>query len=202
MRRPLSTALTAGLLALAASCATSLSNDPSGAREPGPGESGETLPAPTQPGEHHQAMQVLAGDWNLELVDFSDGGDGRVVARGTGEIRSELGGRYLVWKTAVDSGDGERHGAGLLGYDLLNKTYEFLWVSGRTTGMPIARGEGVLMGRGIDLNIQVRDPRTGRIAVGRTLLRATDRDHFVVENYALDVGGELRVRQRTSYSRR
>jgi len=180
------------------SCTTSVAGDETGAR----GGSGERLHAPTlEPGPQHRALHQLVGEWNFELLSLEHGEPGAVSARGTGSIRTVLGGRYLVWNTTAESDGGEVHGAGLLGYDLTQKQYEFLWVSGRTTGMPIARGEGVLMGRGIDLSIQVRDPRTGRLAVGRTLLRATDLDHFVMENYALDIAGELRVRQRTRYSR-
>lgn len=162
----------------------------------------EPLQAPTlEPGPMHKALHPLIGEWKFELLDMEGGEPGTLTARGTGSIQSALGGRYLIWNTTAESEGGEVHGAGLLGYDLAQKQYEFLWVSGRTTGMPIARGEGVLMGRGIDFTIQVRDPRTGRLAVGRTVLRATDLDHFVMENYALDVAGELRVRQRTKYSR-
>lgn len=187
------------LLGLAA-CVTSTANDPSGSR--GNAGSDQPLQAPTlEPGPQHKALHQLIGEWKFELLNMEDGEPGTVSARGTGTIQSVLGGRYLIWNTTAESEGGEVHGAGLLGYDMLQKQYEFLWVSGRTTGMPIARGEGVLMGRGIDFTIQVRDPRTGRLAVGRTLLRATDLDSFVMENYALDIAGELRVRQRTSYRR-
>ncbi|MCA8981576.1 MAG: DUF1579 family protein [Planctomycetes bacterium] len=185
-------------LCLLASCVTSTADDPSGSRA-----AAEEAPQaqPIEPGPQHQALQQLVGDWSFELRNMEGGEPGVVSARGTGKIQSVLDGRYLIWNTSAEAEGGEVHGAGLLGYDLLQKQYEFLWVSGRTTGMPIARGEGVLMGRGIDFTIQVRDPRTGRLAVGRTLLRATDLDNFVMENYALDVSGELRVRQRTSYRR-
>lgn len=187
------------LLGLAA-CVTSTANDPTGSRSTGVAD--EPLQAPTlEPGPQHKALHQLIGEWTFELRNMESGEPGTVSARGTGTIQAVLGGRYLIWNTTAESEGGEVHGAGLLGYDLAQKQYEFLWVSGRTTGMPIARGEGVLMGRGIDFTIQVRDPRTGRLAVGRTLLRATDLDHFVMENYALDIGGELRVRQRTSYQR-
>lgn len=181
-----------------ASCATS------GSKGEKPATSGadQPLQAPMlEPGPMHKALHQLIGEWKFTLYSMEDAGEGRAVAHGTGSIRSVLGGRYLIWNTTADAEIGEVHGAGLLGYDVLQKQYEFLWVSGRTTSMPIARGEGVLAGRGIDLTIQVRDPRTGRLSVGRTLLRATDLDNFVMENYSLDVSGELRVRQRTKYTR-
>jgi uncharacterized protein DUF1579 len=187
------------LLGLSA-CTTSVTRDETGSRAGG----GEAHPAqaPTlEPGPQHKALHQLVGEWNFELLNMEGGEPGTVSARGTGSIKTVLGGRYLIWNTTAEADGGEVHGAGLLGYDMTQKQYEFLWVSGRTTGMPIARGEGVLMGRGIDFTIQVRDPRTGRLAVGRTLLRATDLDSFVMENYALDIAGELRVRQRTKYSR-
>jgi len=186
-------------LVLSTACVTSVSNDSDGSSRSGGAAPAAGTPEAQPLGQHHKAMQQLVGEWTFELLDMEKEGTQRRLASGKGTIRAELGGRYLVWNTRSDTGHG--HGAGLLGYSLVNKQYEFLWVSGRTTGMPIARGEGVLNGRGITLNIKERDPRTGQLLSGSMLLRAIDLDHFVLDNYALDVTGELHVRRRTSYER-
>lgn len=149
----------------------------------------------------HEELRRLVGRWDLEIVDLRRGDPGRVVARGRGRIEARLGGRYLFWETTVGEGDDAQQGAGILGFDAASREYEFLWISSRTTGIPVARGEGVLFGRGIELHVEGRDPRTGRPVAGTTLLRAAAPDDLVVEQYGLDATGELRVMTRTRYRR-
>ncbi len=94
-----------------------------------------------QPNEHHQALQAMAGDFNVEMW-FQMGPDGP-KQESKGEARSEwlLGGRYLGTHFTTEVMGDPFEGHAIMGYDNINEHYFSGWIDNMSTGLFTEKGQ-------------------------------------------------------------
>ncbi|MBI5364028.1 MAG: DUF1579 family protein [Planctomycetes bacterium] len=158
----------------------------------------QELAAASQPGAMHARLELLAGLWSVSLCEVAADQRERELARGAARLDLVHGGRFLAWTAEL-----ERAGttSGFLGYDLRHQQYQLLMISSLSSGMGVATGYGDLAGQGIRFTQETVDPPTGRRLRMASVLRALDRDHFVLDSFGVVEQGLERIVRRTPYRR-
>jgi hypothetical protein len=105
-----------------------------------------------QPGEAHQHLDVMAGEWTMTTRTWMGGpGTEPMVSKGTSRKTWILGGRYLEEKSSGTMMGQPYEGLGLLGHDNVKNLYSLVWCDNMGTQYWTARGG--------------RHPETGRISM-------------------------------------
>jgi hypothetical protein len=155
----------------------------------------------SQPGKRHRELDVLIGRYATALVARDESGAETEIARGTAEIESILGGRYLRWNARLDIAGAEHATTGFLGYDLGAEEYQLTMVSDLSTGMVVARGDGSLERAGILWTLDQVDARDGTHTRMTSRLRLLAPGHFVLDQIAPQADGSERIVHRTHHRR-
>lgn len=156
------------------------------------------LAAASRPGAMHARLEPLAGVWIVSLCDVGIDQRERALAGGSARLDWVHGGRFLAWTAELDRAGTT---SGFLGYDLRHQQYQLLMISSLASGMGVATGYGDLDGQGIRFTQETVDPPSGRRLRMASVLRALDRDHFVLDAFGVDEQGLERVVRRTHYRR-
>ena len=70
-----------------------------------------------QPGEHHEHLGALIGQWNTHIKWRVTADAPWTESTGTAEFKWVMGGRYIVEKTESSMGEQKFEGMGILGYE-------------------------------------------------------------------------------------
>jgi len=120
-----------------AGCATDHSYDPPALTEQQ--QMTKMMQAGT-PGEVHEDMAGLVGDWDVEYRWWK-GPDGEPVrGTGTSTYRSIMGGRYLVEEFHSQFFGQPFEGMLLMGYDNVRQQFQTVWIDSMSTGMGLQLG--------------------------------------------------------------
>ncbi len=156
----------------------------------------------SQPRAEHKSLDVLAGTWETRAVDVDPNGRELEPMTGHAVIAWMFNGRYLKWDETLDIGSATHASTGFLGYDgLVLREYELLTIADLSIGMGVAYGKGEISGSGIRFTLDRIDPGSGETSRAQSRLRATDRDHVVLEVIGRDLMGNDNVLRRTYYHR-
>ena len=93
------------------------------------------------PGEHHQALDRMAGEWEAEVRFWSDPDAEPMVTQATSTVEWVMDGRFLKETVESEFMGQPYHGIGRTGYD--NTTGEFwsTWTDNMSTGLMTSRGK-------------------------------------------------------------
>ena len=144
----------------------------------GDGDPAEMMKKMTTPGEHHEHMAMMAGEYTYVGKSWMPGGD-PVEWTGTRSAKMILGGRYLE-ENVTGTFMGNFVGRGLLAYDTMADQYEYTWVDNMGTG--ILRAHGSCSEDGWVLSGEHFNPMVGARTSFKTVLKPTDTG-FVFEWY-------------------
>ena len=161
----------------------------------------------TKPGEHHEHLGRLAGDWDLTLRIWTSPDGEPVESAGSAEARWILDGRFL-WTIYRAELFGEPFEAWLIeGYDNQAQQYVGTWrdtqgtytlvYRGKCKLPPITEGETreetVPDGRYREMTAQLVDPVSGEKLSIRTELRIPEDGGFVQESF-IDLSDEESIK--------
>jgi hypothetical protein len=193
------------LLAAGLSAATVAQEEPSSVAGETPVSQAEAAEEPlvdpltllTQPGEHHEHLDRLAGDWDLTIRIWSSPDGEPTESAGTAEARWILGGRFL-WTIYRAELFGQPFEAwSIEGYDNQAEQYINTWrdtqgtytlvYRGKCKQPPAAEGETeaeeVPAGAYRVMTTKITDPVSGEKLDIRTELRIQDDGGFIQESY-------------------
>lgn len=124
------------VLALAG-CATDLSYEAPTLSEE---ESMAKLMEDGTPGEAHEQLAGLVGDWNVEYRMWDGPDTEPMEGSGTSTYRSVMGGRYLIEEFHSQFFGQPFEGMLLMGYDNVRGQYQTVWIDSMSTGMGLQLG--------------------------------------------------------------
>jgi hypothetical protein len=140
------------------------------------------------PGPAMGELASMVGYWevSMNLLASAPGEAPAVqeIARGTAQVQSTLGGRFLEWSTHLDWDGTPLVSRACLGFDKQAEIYEMWWCSDLGSAQRIARGRGHVHRSGIQL--ERVEPQAGEVLRTRTVLRVTDEDHFELKQLNFD----------------
>ncbi len=152
------------------------------------------------PGEHHQHLEVLAGEWTytLEWRDY-EAGEAHTDT-GTVESMWVLGGRFLLQHVMGDNPmpDGNVfEGHGCIGYDNFRQEYTGAWIDNMNTSISTKRGSVDATGKTFTFWGTHDDIMTGeRDKPVREIMKIVDHNTHIVEWFEKrDTGEEFKSGQ-------
>lgn len=120
------------------------------------------------PGEPHQKLAGMAGDWNAEVRIWMDPAAEPMVSQGTMEGQMVMGGRYLEQTFRGDMMGEPFEGRQWTGYNNITGQYEANWVDNMSTAIFVYRG--TMDGNTLTLEGEFRDPMSGETVKSRGVL--------------------------------
>ena len=146
------------------------------------------------PGEHHQHLNALVGEWTytLEWRDYP-GGEAHTDT-GTVESMWVLGGRFLLQHVMGDNPmpDGNVfEGHGCIGYDNFRQEYTGAWIDNMNTSISTKRGSVDATGKTFTFWGAYDDIKTGeRDKPMREVMTIADHNNHTIEWYTKDAADE------------
>jgi len=141
------------------------------------------------PGEHHQHMMKLAGNFDYTIKLWMDPSAPPSESTGKRSAEMVMGGRYLIEKYTGTFMGMPFEGMGVLAYDNLKKSYVSTWIDNMATGVMVATGS--CDGKGTwTMAGEMPDPMTGGSAKTRSVTKVVDDNHFTMEMYTTGPDGK------------
>lgn len=189
-----------GASALVAASAVSQEHDGHGH-----GEGGEEMAAwmkMSQPGEHHEHMKPLVGNWNL-LVTWRMSPDAAwEETNSTASITWAMGERFLLEKVRGDMGGQPFEGMAIMGYDNARKKHTSMWIDNHTTSTAMAYGTCDSSGKTMTFVGESIDPMTGESYKEKTVLRIINDNKLLFQMYRPGPDGGEFMSMEITYTRK
>jgi hypothetical protein len=134
------------------------------------------------PGEHHEHMKALVGNFDYTIKVWSDPTTAPSESTGKRSAEMILGGRYLSEKYSGVFMGMPFEGTGTLAYDNTQKKYLSTWIDNMSTGIMVATGQ-CEKGPAWTMNGEMADPMSGKMVPTRSVTKVVDADHLVFEMY-------------------
>jgi hypothetical protein len=163
------------------------------------------------PGDGQAAMQVLAGNWRVEMTLYAAmGSPEHPVSSSDLTAHREWigGGRFLRDETQGTFAGSPYYRMGTLGYSNMDRRFEWVTQDGLNANMMFYQGSprsgptfpASLSGTFTDQGL-LGENSAGKTIRQRTLIRIDSPDHHVMEIYFTPAGGRERLIDRKVYSR-
>jgi len=157
------------------------------------------------PGEHHDHLKPLAGNWNyttrfrnVEQAPWDE-------SKGEGTLEWALGGRFLVQKVkspATEAFPMDFEGFGLIGYDNFAGEYWTIWTDNFSTGVMHFRGTCDESGKVITMTGEYDHPMwQGATMKERWVIKVINNDKWIFEMYR-DAGDDEFKHGEITYTRK
>lgn len=142
------------------------------------------------PGKHHEALNVLEGDFEGTFTLIMEPGAEPMKSEGVISRKWILGGRFMKEVVEAESSFGTFQGLAYMGYNNAEGQYEFVWMESMSTAMYFETGyidqsAKVLRTRGTH-----RNPVTGQVTATRGEVDFSDPDRHVYRGYAIGPDGK------------
>lgn len=153
-------------------------------------------------GPHHEQLAKSQGTWDLTVKAWMPGQAEPEVSKATSKVVVIMGGRF-VHETVRGEGPGGMpfEGAGLTGYDNLQKCYTSVWADNMTTAILTSHGHCTDDASVCTWYSEGIDPMTGGPRVSKMVERSMGPDKKVVEFYETNADGSDRRTMELTYVR-
>jgi hypothetical protein len=136
------------------------------------------------PGEHHQVLDQMAGEWEGVFKIWMEPNEAPMMSSGTVSRKWILGGRFLKEVVTATSDMGTFEGVGFIGYDNFDGQYQSVWMDSMSTAIHTETGTYHPDKKVLHLAGDHRDPVTGRLAHswGKMDLSSPDRHVYTANS--------------------
>lgn len=154
-----------------------------------------------EPGEHHQMLDVFAGEWNAKVMSYMPGMDEPMVMDGSMDAEWIMGGRFMKQTFNIPMPDGEVfNGLSIMGYSPAERVFESVWIDNMVVDMATASGFASPDGMRFTMLTSEVDPETRAVREVEERMTITSRDAFDYERVIVTPEGETR-QMRVEYTR-
>jgi hypothetical protein len=188
--------------------ATGSAGAPSG--QPNPQEMMQQMMELGKMNENHKLLSSLDGNWNYTIKFWMspDPNAKPQESKGTAIRKSIMGGRYVTMdvtgKMQMPGEDGKMKdvqfkGMGLEGYDNVKQKFVASWIDNMGTGIELSEGTYDPASKSFTFTSEI-EMMPGMKTPVREVLKATDKDHMMLEWYE-NRGGQEKKTMEISYTR-
>lgn len=158
------------------------------------------MTAAMTPGPEHAEMAKGVGFWRVEGTCYmAPGGEGMPMT-GTANVKTLLGGRYLMQEFRGEWMGESFDGILLMGYDNLTQQYWNLWIDSMSTGYSMSHGVESASGD-IEMSGEMRDVFTPGGRPYRSVMRVVGPNEHEMTMYDTAADGTEFVVMRMTYRR-
>ncbi len=152
------------------------------------------------PGEHHEFLASLAGEWTYTSTMWMDPSQPPMKTSGESEKSMILGGRYLQERSSGNMMGMTFNGRGVTGFDNLAGNYVNTWIDNMGTGVLITQGQRD--GKTLTMKGEMTDPMSRQAMKVRMVTSVIDADHHHFDFYIAVPGGEELKSMEIDYARK
>ncbi|MEZ6242788.1 MAG: DUF1579 domain-containing protein [Phycisphaerales bacterium] len=134
-----------------------------------------------KPAPEHAVFKPFAGTFRSEVKMWMMPASEPQVSTGTMVNTLVLNDRYLEQSYQDDSG--MFAGRGFLGYNTVDKRYEGFWIDSIASFFQVEHGQYDKATKTWEMHSTLTDPSSGKPMRKRSVMRAVDNDHLVMEMY-------------------
>lgn len=135
------------------------------------------------PGEAHQRLATLAGDWNHTVTMWMAPGASPTESTATSHSEMIMGGRYLAEMFTGNMMGMPFEGHAITGYDNVKKKHFSGWIDNMGTGLMIGWGDWDDATKSLTITGTVTDPISGEDRAFRQVMKTVNDDHTIMEMY-------------------
>jgi hypothetical protein len=156
------------------------------------------------PGDAHKKLEALVGTWDAEVKTWMGGPTGEpMVSKATSEVKSVLGGRYVMEEVTGVMMNQPFNGVGYTGYDNFNKKYVGFWIDNMGTGMTTLEGSADKAGTTFTMWGKMDEVATGEKGKKvKYVTRVIDNDKHVFEMFDVTTYGDKKPTMQITYTRK
>lgn len=144
------------------------------------------------PGEHHQALDRMAGEWDAEVRFWSDPDAEPMVTQATSTIEWVMDGRFMKETVESEFMGQPFHGVGFTGYNNAAGHYESSWMDNHSTAL--YRYEGKMDDEGrLVFKTETIDPVSGETVKQKSVSEFVSDDEMIARGYEVRDGEEVRT---------
>jgi len=141
------------------------------------------------PNENHKVLGALVGDWDDTVKWWMSPDAKPEESKGTSEIRSIMGGRFIEHTVEGTSMGQPFEGMGITGYDNEKKQYQSIWIDNMGTGIMTGSGNYDPNTKTLADQGTFSCPAVGQKSY-RGVTRIIDQDNFTYEMYMAGPDGK------------
>ena len=146
------------------------------------------------PGEEHERLASLEGEWTVSGRFWSEPGAEPITATHESRMRMALGKRYLIEDLVGDFWGEEFRGIGITAFDNIEEQYIATWVDNMSTGILVLRGRYDPALDAVVMTGEYTDPVTRRAKSLRSVEQIREDGTRTYEHWELmDDGTEFKV---------
>lgn len=135
----------------------------------------------SQPGPEHLNLMRLAGDYKTHLKLYGPGQAAPAESDGTAQLRTEMGGRFIVEHNVGGSMGEPYTGVRIYGFNNGSKKYEGVWTYAGSTAVMSLIGESSDGGKTIHYTATFHSDTSGQELTMQITLQILDTDHFQID---------------------
>lgn len=152
----------------------------------------QKMMALSQPGEYHQRMNKMVGDWKTKITMWMGPGE-PTVTEGTARSEWMLGSRYLQTKHTSSFNGMPFEGVGIDGFDNAKGEYFSLWFDNMGTGFMTTTAKPSTDGKTLTYKGTSFDPSQGKEVTVRQEVEWTGERTYTFSMYMGSGGQEMKV---------
>ena len=140
-----------------------------------------------EPGAEHKVLDCFLGDWEGTVKFWMAPGTDPMSTTGKLHRAWELDGHWMVEHVdgkAMAEGGPPFKGLGLIGYNMIEKKYEFGWVDNESTALDLSRGSYDAAKKVFTFQADSLNPMTGKREPQKTVVDVSNPTHQVFTGYA------------------
>jgi hypothetical protein len=134
------------------------------------------------PGEHHQHMKKLVGEFDYTITMFMPGAAPQEF-KGHRSAKMVMGDRYLDESYTGTFMGMPFEGHGTMAYDNVQKKYLSTWTDNMGTGIMFGSGMCSNNGTQWDMKADMADPMSGKMVSTRSVTKLVDADHMTMDMF-------------------
>lgn len=167
-----------------------------------PKEMEEMMMKLAAPGEEHEKLKKLAGNWDLVVKWTMDPSMPAQEAKSSAVVTTLMDGRYCQEQATGEMMGRPFSGMGITGYDNILKKYVSVWIDNMGTGIMKSEGTAAKDGKTIIWWGESSDPMTGKTSKYRLVTTFTDDDHHTFEMFGKAPDGKEMKMMTIEYTRK
>ena len=141
------------------------------------------------PNENHKVLDTLVGEWDYTIKMWMSPDAKPEESKGTSEIKSIMGGRFIEHSAEGTSMGQPFEGMGIMGYDNEKKQYQSVWIDNMGTGIMTGSGNYDPNTKTLTDQGQFSCPAEGEKSY-RAVLKMINKDNFTYEWYMTGQDGK------------
>lgn len=154
--------------------------------------------APTQ---QHSRLKDHVGKWNVIVKFWHDPSEKPDISKGVSRITLEHNGKFLREDFKGNWMGHPFTGSGYTGYDTIHNRYFSTWIDSASPLLNTMHGNFVPESKSWVFNGESTCPVSGTTIKSEMVSRIIDKNHLLVENYALSPDGSKAKTMELSYTR-